>query len=274
MPEIFVFAKIRLTYNETFFNQANRKVSKKVNKGVKMGVTLTILAYNEAENLVNLLPLVIENLKKVTDDYELLIVDSDKSEDNTKEVCEKFGAKYIVQESPYYIGAYKTAIKFAQKENFFIMDADFSHAPDSIPDIYNAFINNNADVAIGSRYVDGGINDDEAQNIVYSKFLNFIYQNLFGLKGIEDISGGFKMYKTEILKNINFMSRYFEAQLEILVKAKIQNPNLKVVEVPIHFQKRDKGVTKRNYFTFLPEFCLLFIKLLAYKFYKTIFKKH
>ena len=100
-----------------------------------MGVTLTILAYNEAENLINLLPLVIENLKKVTDDYELLIVDCDKSTDNTKEVCEKFGAKYVVQETPYYIGAYKTAVKFAQKENFFIMDADFSHSPEYIPEI-------------------------------------------------------------------------------------------------------------------------------------------
>lgn len=238
-----------------------------------MGVTLAILAFNEADNLVNLLPLVIENLKKVTDDYELLIVDSDKSIDNTKEVCEKFGARYIIQESPYYIGAYKTAVKFAEKENFFIMDADFSHSPKYIPDIYNAFIKNNADVAIGSRYINGGDNDDEKQNILYSKFLNFVYQNLFDLKGIEDISGGFKMYRTELLKNIDFMSKYFEAQLEILVKAKIQKPDLKVVEVPIHFYKRDKGVTKRNYWKFLPEFCFLFIKLFVFKTCKSLTKR-
>lgn len=239
-----------------------------------MGVTLAILVYNETENLINLLPLVIKNLEKITSDYEILIVDCDKSIDNTKEVCEKFGAKYVVQETPYYVGAYKTAIKFAQKENFIVMDADFSHSPEFIPSIYNAFVDNNADVVIGSRYVDGGKTNDERQNILYSKFLNFVYQNLFGLKGINDISSGFKMYKTEILKNINFMSRYFEVQLEILVKAKIQNQNLKVVEVPIHFRNREKGTSKRNYFTFLPYFCWLFAKLLIYKSCTKFFNKH
>lgn len=238
-----------------------------------MGVTLTILAYNEADNLINLLPLVIENLNKVTDDYELLIVDSDKSTDNTKEVCEKFGATYVVQEEPFYVGAYKTAVKYAQKENFFIMDADFSHSPKYIPDIYNAFINNHADVAIGSRYVIGGNNDDEKQNIIYSKFLNFVCQILFDLKEISDISAGFKLYRTELLKNIDFMSKYFEVQLEILVKAKLQNPNLKVVEVPIHFCKRDKGVSKRNYLTFLPKFCSTFIKLFFCKNFTKLKKK-
>lgn len=237
-----------------------------------MGVTLTILAYNEADNLINLLPLVIENLKNVTDDYELLIVDSDKSTDNTKEVCEKFGARYIVQETPSYVGAYKTAVKFAQKENFFIMDADFSHSPKYIPDIYKAFVDNHSDVAIGSRYVNGGNNDDEKQNIVYSKFLNFVYQTLFGLKGIYDISGGFKMYRTELLKNIDFVSKYFEVQLEILVKAKVQKPDLRVVEVPIYFGKRDKGVSKRNYLTFLPKFCSTFVKLFIYRIFEELKK--
>lgn len=239
-----------------------------------MSVTLTILAYNEADNLINLLPLVIENLKKVTNDYEILIVDSEKSTDNTKEICEKFGTKYFVQESPLFIGAYKTAIKYATKENFFIMDADFSHAPKYIPDIYNAFIKNNADIAIGSRYINGGGSDDEKQNIIYSKFLNFIYQNLFNLRGIYDISGGFKIYKTELLKNIDFISKYFEAQLEIIVKAKIQKPDLKVVEVPIYFYKRDKGTTKRNYRDFLPKFCILFIKLFLYKIQAKFTRKH
>ncbi len=247
--------------------------SKNCLKGVKMGITLTILAYNEEENLVKLLPLVIENLKKITDDYELLIIDSDKSTDNTKQVCEQFNARYVVQEFPNYGGAYQTAMNYAEKEYFFMIDADFSHDPNYIPEIFKKLTDENADIAIGSRYVDGGINDDESQNIIYSKILNFVYQNLFGLHGIKDISAGYKLYRTSILKDIKLMSQFFEAQLEILVKAKIQNPNLKVVEVPIHFHKRYKGVTKRNYWTFLPEFCWLFIKLLCYQFVSK-FKKH
>lgn len=238
-----------------------------------MGITLTILAYDEEENLRKLLPIVIENLQKITDDYEILIIDSNKSKDNTKQVCEQYNAKYIVQELPDYGGAYQTAMNCATKEYMLMLDADFSHDPKYIPEMFKTMIDQNADVAIGSRYVDGGINDDEHQNIIYSKILNFVYQNLFGLKEIKDISAGYKLYRTQILKNINLVSHFFEAQLEVLVKAKIQKPNLKVVEIPIHFHKRYKGTTKRNYWTFLPEFCLVFIKLLYYQFLSK-FKKH
>ena len=146
-----------------------------------MGVTLAILTYKEEENLVTLLPAVIENLKKVTDDYEIVVVDSPKSQDNTKAVCEQYGAKYFLQEGPYYVSAYKTAIKNATKDIFFIIDADFSHPPEDIPKIYTAFVEGNCDMGIGSRYVEGGINDDLPKNIVYSKILNFVYRNAIGV---------------------------------------------------------------------------------------------
>lgn len=231
-----------------------------------MGVSLVILTYKEEENLVTLLPAVIENLQKVTDDYELIIVDSPKSQDNTKAVCEKYGARYFIQEGPYYVSAYKTAIKNATKDIFFIMDADFSHPPEDIPRIYNAFVEGNCDMGIGSRYVEGGINDDEPKNIVYSKILNFAYRTLFGIGKVGDISGGFKIYRTYLLKNIdNFMAKYFEIQIEILVKIKLQKPDLKIVEVPIHFGERNKGESKRNYLTFLPQFGVLLIRLFFYK---------
>lgn len=232
-----------------------------------MGLTLTILAYNEAENLKLLLPKVIENIKKTTEDYEILIIDSDKSKDNTKEVCEEFNVRYIVQEEPYYVGAYKTAIKYAQKELFLVMDADFSHPPEYIPIMYKTFLEQGADLVIGSRYVEGGTSEDEEQNLVYSRILNKFSQILFNIHEIGDISAGFKLYRTSDLRAIEIKSRYFEIQLEIIVKSKIKNRDYKIIEIPIHFKKRNKGKTKRNYFTFLPRYAILFVHLLLFKIY-------
>ncbi len=235
-----------------------------------MGITTTILTFNEEENIKLLIPNIIKNIEKITDDYEINVIDSPKSTDNSKEICNKYPkVKYYVQEGPYFIDALKTAIKYASKDIFLYIDADFSHPPEYIPDLYNAFISNNADLVIGSRYIKGGETDDSLKNIIFSKFLNLIYKIISGIYNIEDISGGYKMYKTDILKNMDLFSRYFEMQIEILVKAKLKNPDLKVIEVPIHFKKRENGCSKRNYLTFLPHFLFVFTKLFFYKiFYK------
>ncbi|MBQ9245850.1 glycosyltransferase [bacterium] len=236
-----------------------------------MGITVTILTYNEEENIKELIPQVKEQLVKLTDDYEILVVDSPNSKDNSKDVCEKNNVKYYLQEGPYFIDALKTAIKYASKDIFLYIDADFSHPPEYIPDIYNAFISNNADLVIGSRYVKGGSTDDFKKNIIYSKVLNLIYKILSGDFKTNDISGGYKMYKTSVLKNMKLWSRYFEMQIEIFIKAKLANPEFKVVEVPIHFKQREKGCSKRNYFKYLPSFLKVFIKLFFYKiFYRVI----
>ena len=65
-----------------------------------MGISVVLLAYKEEENLKVLLPQIIENVEKCGEEYEILIVDTEKPLDNTKEVCDKFGARYINQEMP------------------------------------------------------------------------------------------------------------------------------------------------------------------------------
>ena len=229
-----------------------------------MGITATILTYNEEENINELIPLIIDQMKNLTDDYEIQVIDSPNSTDNSKSVCEKYSVKYYLQEGPYFIDALKTAIKYASKDIFLYIDADMSHPPKYISKIYNEFINNNADLVIGSRYIKGGSTDDSKINILYSKFLNIIYKIISGTYNIQDISGGYKMYKTDVLKNIDLVSRYFEFQIEIFVKAKLKNPSFKVLEVPIHFKKREKGNTKRNYFKYLPRFAFIFVYLIFY----------
>ena len=78
-----------------------------------MGISLVLLAYKEEDNLRVLLPQIIEEVEKCNEEYEILVVDTAKPLDNTKGVCQEYGARYINQEEPGFGGAFRTAIRMS-----------------------------------------------------------------------------------------------------------------------------------------------------------------
>ncbi len=217
------------------------------------------MAYKEAENLNILLPKIKMEIEKCETDYEIVVIDSTEPLDNTAEVCEKWGARYINQEEPSFGGAFRTGIKYANKEKFLIMDADGSHPTDRIPAIYHKFVEENCDVVIGSRYVEGGVTNDVFTSQVMSHILNFCYRIVLGIDA-KDISTDYRMYRTADLKKVKLECWNFDVVEEVLLKLKLNKSecDLKVREVPIIFQKRMFGESKRQ----LVKFIISFIKTL------------
>lgn len=62
-------------------------------------------------------------MEKLKDDYEVIVIDSAKPLDNTKEVCEKNNTLYYPQEEPGYAGAFRTGIKYVTKKRMLVLDA-------------------------------------------------------------------------------------------------------------------------------------------------------
>ncbi len=217
------------------------------------------MAYKEAENLNILLPKIKMEIEKCETDYEIVVIDSTEPLDNTAEVCEKWGARYINQEEPSFGGAFRTGIKYANKEKFLIMDADGSHPTDRIPAIYHKFVEENCDVVIGSRYVEGGVTNDVFTSQVMSHILNFCYRIVLGIDA-KDISTDYRMYRTADLKKVKLECWNFDVVEEVLLKLKLNKSecDLKAREVPIIFQKRMFGESKRQ----LVKFIISFIKTL------------
>lgn len=224
-----------------------------------MATSIVLLAYKEAENLNMLLPKIKTEIEKCEKDYEIVVIDTAVPLDNTEEICKKWGARYINQEEPAFGGAFRTGIKYANKEKFLIMDADGSHPTDRIPAIYHKFVDEDCDVVIGSRYVAGGVTNDVFTSQVMSHILNFCFRIVLGIDA-KDISTDFRMYRTADLKQVKLECRYFDVVEEVLLKLKLNKPdhNLKVGEVPIIFQKRMFGESKRQ----LLKFIISFIKTL------------
>jgi len=214
-----------------------------------VSISVVLLAYDEAENLEIILPQITDIVGKMNVEYEIIIVDSPKSKDNTKDVAKKFGAKYYLQDGNCYADAFKTGIRCATKNYMLVLDADGSHNPLSIPDIYNK-INEGYDMVIGSRYTENGITHDYKIQILMSKVLNLIMRVCIGVKA-RDISTSFRMYKSELLKKIELNRKNFDVLQEVILKMKFIKKDFTIGEVPIVFEKRMKGTSKRKLFKYI-----------------------
>lgn len=232
---------------------------------ITKGISVILLSYQEEENLKILLPQIIDNLEKLKEEYEILVIDTQKPLDNTQSVCNQYHCKYINQEWPHFAGAFKTGIKYAQKEKFLIMDSDGSHNPDTIPELNKMFKENSCDVVIGSRYVEGGKTNDKIVSICMSRILNTVFRICLGIKA-KDISTDYRMYDTAQLKRVVLTNNNYDVLQEVLLKMKLENPELKIGEVPITFNKRLFGESKRQLVPFIIDYIKSLFRLTAMRF--------
>lgn len=222
-----------------------------------MGVSVVLLAANEADNLKILFPRILENLEKTGTEYEVLLIDSAKATDETPEVCAQFPrVRYINQEEPRYAGAFRTGIRYAGKDRLLVLDADGSHNPDIIPELFRKSMEG-YDVVIGSRYCRGGRTHDVFLSFLMSKLLNLIMRLVIGVRA-KDISTSFRIYQTAQLKEVSLTSENYEVLQEVILRMKVNKKDFSIAEVPITFEKRQYGKSKRR----LLKFILTYIKTL------------
>ncbi|PQM48229.1 Polyprenol monophosphomannose synthase [Mycobacterium talmoniae] len=126
------------------------------------------------------------------------------------------------------------------------MDADGSHAPEQLHRLLDA-VDGGADVAIGSRYVDGGaVRNWPWRRLALSKTANTYSRLLLGV-GIHDITAGYRAYRREVLEKIDLAaveSKGYCFQIDLTWRA--INNGFVVVEVPITFTERELGVSKMS----------------------------
>jgi len=215
--------------------------------------------YLEEENLRFLLPRLVKELTTIGDTFEILIIDTMQSMDNTKDVCNENKATYIPRETGNNYGdAIRTGIKYARGEYIIFMDADGSHSPEFVHNLYK--YKNAYDVIIASRYISGGSTDNNQLLILMSYITNITYSMVLNLQ-VKDISNSFKLYKTSCLKELTLRCKNFDIVEEILYKIKKNHHEIKVLEIPYSFKERMFGHTKRNLFFFILTYIITIIRL-------------
>jgi len=222
-------------------------------------LSVVLPAYEEEENLQIIIPQIREVLIDLNIQFEIIIIDTLYSLDNTKEVCIKNNCKYYNRENSNNFGdAVKTGIKKSLGTYIIFMDADGSHEPSFIRELYSNL--NKNDVIVASRYINKGGTENIFILIMMSRILNIIYSLILNIP-CKDISNSFKLYKKDQLTKLQLKCTNFDIIEEILFKLYNQNRNLKIKEIPFVFRKRNYGKTKRNLFLFILSFAKTIIKL-------------
>ena len=189
-------------------------------------ITIGLPAYNEEKNIAS----VITKLKKITDS---IIVCDDGSSDMTSEISKNLGAVVISHKKNMGYGAALRTIfqKSVELDSDILVtfDADGQHRIEDINKILQPLENNEADVVIGSRFLD---NKSKVPN--YRKIgIKVITQvtNASLKKKLTDSQSGFRAYNKQALAQISPSEMGMGISTEILIKA--SSKGLRIAEIPI-----------------------------------------
>ena len=222
-------------------------------------LSVVIPSYLEEENLRLILPRLADVLDALGTPHEILVVDRTQAHDATEQACRISRARYV-NRAPRdtYGDAVRTGLSQSLGRVIVFMDADGSHAPEFVPNLFAA--REGRDVVIASRYVEGGETDNSRYLILMSRLVNLVYSVVLGLN-VKDVSNSFKLYDGAQARAVNLTSDNFDIIEELLYKMKKANPKLDVLEIPFSFKERMFGHTKRNLVAFALSYFLTLIRL-------------
>jgi len=209
--------------------------------------------YNELENLEPMLGALAPLSVRV------LVID-DNSPDGTGELADRLAGKLdfvsvLHRErkeglGPAYLAGFRRALD-AGADYVLEMDCDFSHDPADVPRLLAA-CEDGADLALGSRYVEGGGTENWGLGRRLVSAGGSLYARvLLGVR-VRDLTGGFKCYRRAVLERIDLdaiHSRGYAFQIETTYRT--LRAGFTVVEVPIRFADRTAGHSKMSRSIFL-----------------------
>jgi dolichol-phosphate mannosyltransferase len=201
--------------------------------------------YHEVASIPHLVTR-LQSVRTATNlDLELIMMDDD-SRDGSAELVDSLAlpwVRMVTRKTNRGLSyAVLDGLHLAQREFVVVMDADLSHPPEKIPELLTA-IRNGADVAVGSRFAEGGSTADDWGLF---RWLNSRVATLlaFGLTTVSDpMSGFFAMRRSTFLAGRDFNPVGYKILLECIIKCRCRL----VADIPIHFDNRRYGESKLSF---------------------------
>jgi dolichol-phosphate mannosyltransferase len=213
-------------------------------------VWVVVPTFNEAANIADIL----RRIRAAVPDATILVVD-DGSPDGTADLAEKLGddlgaIEILRRREKSGLGsAYRDGFRHALAggaDAVVEIDADGSHDPAVLPALL-ANVANGADLAIGSRYVPGGVIPEWTPARRWlSRWGNRYAAGMLGL-GVNDNTSGFRAYSARLLEKIDLdavKADGYGFQIEMTYRS--VRLGARVVEFPITFVDRARGISKMN----------------------------
>jgi glycosyltransferase involved in cell wall biosynthesis len=219
-------------------------------------LSVLIPIYNESHTIEKCLERVL-NADIGSLEMEVIISDNN-SNDGTREILNKINdprVKILYRKENNGKGAnIKNALKEAKGDLILFQDGDLEYSPKDYLTLLDPFFTYDADVVYGSRLTRAKATaivgfPNYMGNILFTFVANFLFNKIF-----TDIATGYKVFKKEIIQNLEIISDGFEIEPEITAKIS-KNKKIKIFEVPITINSRgyDEGKKVRwwHFFTYL-----------------------
>jgi dolichol-phosphate mannosyltransferase len=219
------------------------EVFPKLRKPSSQMISIVTPTYNERENI----RLLIEGISQAMSGrkYEIIVVD-DNSSDGTGEIAKQLSKDYpvkiLMRNGKFGLAsAILTGFEHAKGKIIGVIDADLQHPPEYLLEFVKAIEQGDCDVAVGSRYTNGGgIDGWTKKRLLTSKVAVLLAKPLVG--GVHDPMSGFFFLKRSVIEGVRLNPTGYKLGLEILVKGKYR----KLKEIPYTFKQRKNGASKLN----------------------------
>ena len=211
-----------------------------------------IPTYKEKENIENIIRVVFN----LPEPFDILIID-DNSPDGTAAIVEGLIQEFpdrlhiIKRSGKLGLGtAYITGFKWSLEHGYdyiFEMDADFSHPPEDLINLYNACHTDGFDMSIGSRYISGVNVVNWPMGRIMMSYYGSMYVRIVTRMKIMDTTAGFVCYTRKVLDAIDLDKIKMKGYgFQIEMKFTAWKKKFKIKEVPIIFTDRKQGTSKMS----------------------------
>ena len=201
-----------------------------------MKILIVIPAYNESKNL----PKVLENIRNVSMNYDIVVI-NDCSTDDTQQIAKDQGCSVINLPVNLGIGgAVQTGFKYARQNGYDIavqLDGDGQHNPEYI-DALIAKIDEGYNVSIGSRFIDNKGYQSTHLRRMGIRFFGRLLKLLTG-HSFTDPTSGFRAFDRRAIEyfSLSYPTDYAEPEsILMLVKKK-----MRIAEIPVVMNERENG---------------------------------
>jgi dolichol-phosphate mannosyltransferase len=217
------------------------------------GVWLILPTYNEAENIEPIVAAALPALASTGLDHHNRVVDVG-SPDGTGAIADRLAGEHAEVEvlhrtskdgiGPAYLAGFERALA-GGADLLMEMDSDFSHDPADLPRLVAAAAN--ADLVIGSRYVEGGgVTDWGRGRRLISRGGSWYGRILLGV-GVRDLTAGFKCFRRAVLERLDLSAIGTDGYgFQVEMTYRTLRAGFRVEEVPILFRDRRVGASKMS----------------------------
>lgn len=206
-------------------------------------ILIIIPAYNEEKSILKVYEGILNYNKENDTNYDVIVI-NDGSIDNTKQICQQNNVPVINLVQNLGIGgAVQTGYKYAYENGYdyaIQYDGDGQHEISCAKDILDPLRNNEADLCVGSRFIDK--NSSEFKSSTARRIGIRIISDLIKLttgKRVYDVTSGFRAANKRIIKH--FAYTYPLEYPEPVTNADLLKKNIRIKEVPVQMHERETG---------------------------------